>query len=75
MRLTQKGQITVPKKMRDHFGLATGTEVEFEATEAGLLIRPRKDLETQRLRAGIRSIRGTANTGLNTEKILRMTRG
>lgn len=75
MRLTQKGQITVPKRMRDQFGLATGTEVEFEATEAGLLIRPRLDLQTNRLRAGIRAVRGTADSGLDTEAILKMTRG
>lgn len=75
MRLTQKGQVTVPKRMREQFGLGTGVEVEFEATEAGLLIRPRVDSQTERLRSGIRSIRGTADTGLDTEAILKMTRG
>jgi AbrB family looped-hinge helix DNA binding protein len=75
MKLTQKGQVTVPKRMREQFGLGTGVEVEFEATEAGLLIRPRVDSQTERLRAGIRSIRGTADAGLNTETILEMTRG
>ena len=75
MRLTQKGQVTVPKRMREQFGFWTGVEVEFEATEAGLLIRPQVDSQTERLRNGIRSIRGTADAGLDTEAILKMTRG
>lgn len=74
MKLTQKGQVTVPKRMRDQFGLEVGTEVEFEATQAGLLIRPRIDLQAGRLRAGIRSIRGSADAGLDTGAILKMTR-
>jgi bifunctional DNA-binding transcriptional regulator/antitoxin component of YhaV-PrlF toxin-antitoxin module len=61
--------------MREQFGLGVGVEVEFEATEAGLLIRPCIDSQAGRLRAGIRSIRGTADVGLDTETILEMTRG
>lgn len=75
MRLTQKGQVTVPKRMREQFGLGVGVEVEFEATDLGLLIRPRKDLQAERLQAGIRAVRGTADSGLDTGAILKMTRG
>lgn len=74
MKLTQKGQVTVPKRMRDQFGLKTGTEVEFESTPAGLLLRPQSAGRVDRLAAGIRAIRGTADTGLSTHSIMRMTR-
>jgi AbrB family looped-hinge helix DNA binding protein len=74
LRLTQKGQVTVPKTMRDRFGLETGTEVEFLSTEAGLLLRPRATVKADKLKAAISSIRGTADAGLSTDAIMQMTR-
>ena len=38
MRISENGQITIPKPLRDRFGLSKGVEVEFTATERGLLI-------------------------------------
>lgn len=74
MRLTQKGQVTVPKRMRDRFGLKTGTEVEFLSTEAGLLLRPRVTAKAEKLKAAISSIRGTADAGFSTDAVMQMTR-
>ena len=37
--VSSKGQITVPKGVRDRLGLRTGTVVEFEITGAGVLLR------------------------------------
>jgi AbrB family looped-hinge helix DNA binding protein len=37
--VSSKGQVTVPKGVRDRLGLRTGTVVEFEITGAGVLIR------------------------------------
>jgi antitoxin PrlF len=28
-RMTSKGQVTIPKRIRDHLGLKPGSEVEF----------------------------------------------
>ena len=39
MRVTEQGQITIPKLLRDRFGLDCGAEVEITATEDGVLIR------------------------------------
>ena len=35
MRITAKGQVTIPKKWREKFGLWPGTEVEFVPEEGG----------------------------------------
>ncbi|UVK42265.1 AbrB/MazE/SpoVT family DNA-binding domain-containing protein [Mesorhizobium sp. AR07] len=35
MRVTTKGQVTIPKQIRDHLGIGPGSEVEFVATEEG----------------------------------------
>ena len=39
MRISQRGQVTIPKKLRDSFGMHHDVEVEIVATEDGLLIR------------------------------------
>lgn len=41
-RITTKGQITLPSSIRKRFGLGTGQQVMFEATEAGILVKPVK---------------------------------
>jgi AbrB family looped-hinge helix DNA binding protein len=35
MRVTTKGQVTIPKQIRDRMGIGPGSEVEFVATEDG----------------------------------------
>ena len=37
--ISSKGQITVPKAVRDKLGLRTGARVEFELTSDGVLLR------------------------------------
>ncbi len=39
MRISKRGQITIPKLLRDQFGLNQDAEVEITATAQGLLIR------------------------------------
>lgn len=37
--ISSKGQLTVPKRVRDRLGLRAGTTVEFELTDTGVLLR------------------------------------
>ena len=49
--LTSKGQVTIPKRIRDKLGLEAGTEVEFILDDDGSLrVRP-KEPPMKRLRA------------------------
>ena len=41
MRISERGQITIPKDLRDRFGLTHNVEVEVVPTERGLLIQKR----------------------------------
>ena len=75
MKLTQKGQVTIPKHLRNRFGLQRGVEVEFEATDAGVLIRPALHPKADRMVAAIASVRGCADAKLTTEAIMHLTRG
>lgn len=41
MRISERGQITIPKTLRDRFGMNHNVEVEITPTEKGLLIHKR----------------------------------
>lgn len=37
--VTSKGQVTIPKALRDRFGIEPGAQVDFAATEDGIRLR------------------------------------
>ncbi|MDY6769880.1 MAG: AbrB/MazE/SpoVT family DNA-binding domain-containing protein [Candidatus Nanohaloarchaea archaeon] len=41
--MTSKGQVTIPKEIREELGLREGDEVRFEETEEGYVLR--KDVD------------------------------
>ena len=45
MRISARGQITIPKHLRERFGMNHNVEVEISPTEQGLLIRKRTTAE------------------------------
>jgi len=38
-RVTRKGQVTIPKELREEFGLEEGDELRWEKTEDGIRVR------------------------------------
>jgi AbrB family looped-hinge helix DNA binding protein len=80
MRLTSKGQITIPLEIREKLGLHSGTEVEFDVIDDGVRIRKAGTQARRRkqVREWISRIRGSArNTRvqLTTDQIMALTRG
>jgi AbrB family looped-hinge helix DNA binding protein len=49
--VTSKGQVTIPKRIRDKLGLSEGTEVEFILEEDGTLHMQPKEPALTQLRA------------------------
>jgi AbrB family looped-hinge helix DNA binding protein len=39
MRVTEKGQVTIPKNVRRKLGIVPGSEVDFDLREDGALLR------------------------------------
>ena len=74
MRITSKGQVTIPLEIRDKLGLSASSEVEFEVLPDGKVFLTRVDKPTRRA-ALIRKMRGKATTRLSTDEIMRLTRG
>ena len=74
MKITTKGQVTIPQRLRRQLGLLPGTEVRFEEADGAAVIRPllsKRELIEER----IRRARGTADGGLTTDEVMRLTRG
>lgn len=76
-QVTVKGQVTIPKRVRDHLGIRPGSGVEFEVGSKGevLLRRVGRASKGSRRRSRFAAIRGTATVKLRTEEILALTRG
>jgi len=71
--MTSKGQVTIPKRIRDYLGLKPGKQVEFERTGAGTITLKAAD-ETQR-RSRFATLRGTLRPGMTADELMRLTRG
>jgi len=76
MRITSKGQVTIPKEIRDEFGLLPGTEVEFVG-EAGRVTVRKIEGSNNRGREIVECLKSASggDIPLSTEEIMRMTRG
>ncbi len=73
MRITSKGQVTIPQDIREQFGLLPQTEVEFEVVDDGVLLR--KARGRPRGRAVVEHLRGRGDVDMTTDQILALTRG
>ena len=77
MRITSKGQVTIPQEIRTRLGLLPHTQVEFELAGDHARIRKtrRSANESLRGRLALEVLRGTADTHMRTDEILALTRG
>lgn len=73
MRITSKGQVTIPKNMRDRFGLQPETEVEFIAE--GDVLRLVHSSASRRGSKLVEKMRGMATKPMSTDEIMALTRG
>lgn len=75
MRVTSKGQVTIPIEIRQALGLLPYTEVEFELMDGWVKLKKKDDGERARGRRVLEALRGRADTGMSTDEILALTRG
>ena len=74
MRVTDKGQVTIPKELRDALGIGAGTEVRFEAEGNTIVVRKVNDGPTRGSRLAGR-LRGRGDVRMSTDEIMALTRG
>jgi len=77
MRITSKGQVTIPVEIREKLGLLPDSEVEFEVV--GQTVRLRKVRrargEGRRGKSLVARLRGRGTVRMSTDEILALTRG
>jgi AbrB family looped-hinge helix DNA binding protein len=71
--VTSKGQITIPKRVRELLGIGPGSVVDFERGEDGRIVLVKVKGKTRPSRFA--RLRGHAGKGLSTDEIMAMTRG
>ena len=74
MRVSEKGQVTIPKHIRDELGIGTGTTITFERSGDTIVIRKSAEAST-RGRAIVDRLRGRGDVSMSTDEILALTRG
>ncbi len=73
-RITRKGQVTVPKAIRDHLGVREGEAVVFEILEDGQ-VRLRKSASGSQFMEAAEKLRGTLiMNGLTTDELMKQIR-
>ena len=71
--VTSKGQVTIPKQVRELLGIGPGSVIDFERGKDGRVVLVKVEGKTQPNRFA--RLRGHAGKGLSTDEILAMTRG
>ena len=74
MRVTSKGQVTIPLEIRDKLGLRASSEVEFEPLPDGKVYLTKTERPARRS-ALVKKMKGRATTRLSTDEIMKLTRG
>ena len=75
MRITTKGQVTIPVEIREKMGLLPNTEVEFELDGKGVRLRRAKTPHREgRGAAAVARLRGQATIRMSTDEIMALTR-
>jgi antitoxin PrlF len=74
VRVTEKGQVTIPKDLRDALGIGAGTEVTFERTDETIVLRKVGTGSTRGRRIADR-LRGRGDVSMSTDEIMALTRG
>jgi antitoxin PrlF len=70
VRVTQKGQVTIPLPVRRALGIEPGSDVEFELDERGARLL----VDSDRAAEEIGRMRGAGDGEMSTEEILGLTR-
>jgi AbrB family looped-hinge helix DNA binding protein len=74
MRITSKGQVTIPIAIRQRVGLLPHTEVRFEVEGDAVRILREETATGGRGERLVRRLRGRATSGMSTEQIMALTR-
>ena len=73
-QVTVKGQVTIPKRVRDYLGIVPGSGVEFEVDANGNVLFRKAGNPVQQ-QGKFAPLRGSRKTGMTTSEIMNLLRG
>ncbi len=71
MRVTTKGQVTIPRDVREALGISPETEIEFVEEEGRFYI---EKTGAPSITGKFKKLRGIASANMSTDEILKLTR-
>jgi len=74
MRVTSKGQVTIPRSIRQHLGIFSQSEVEF-VVEGNTVVLRTVEGGASRGKRLVETLRGRATVRMTTDEIMAFTRG
>ena len=70
--VTSKGQVTIPKAVRDHLGITAGTAVDFDLKDGEVVLRK---ADRERTLQRFEKMRGRYDFGMSTDQLMTLLRG
>jgi antitoxin PrlF len=74
MKITTKGQVTIPQHIRERLGLLPQTDVEWELRDEVAVLRKAPGGDRRRGYALIEHMRGRGSVRMTTDEIMALTR-
>lgn len=81
MRVTSKGQVTIPRDLRELIGIEPNSEVVFTVEDGRLMLTPKNGAEAQHekkrlagLMETLARLEGTGDPELDADALMQMTR-
>ncbi|MEI6231694.1 MAG: AbrB/MazE/SpoVT family DNA-binding domain-containing protein [Planctomycetota bacterium] len=74
MKITSKGQVTIPQEIRERVGLLPNTDVEFKISGKRVFLQKSPKTKS-RGRKLIEKLTGAGSVALSTDQIMALTRG
>ena len=73
--MTLKGQVTIPKHIRDSLGLKPGAQLDFAVNSDGDVVLHRTDTSQPHKADRFESVRGKADVKWRTQGLMNLLRG
>lgn len=75
MRITSKGQVTIPQRLRERHGLMPETEVEFVEVDGEIVLRRAGAKSKDRAQELVDRLTGTGHGTMSADEIIAISRG
>lgn len=73
--VTSKGQVTIPKPVREHLGIGPGSQIAFRRADDGSIVIEKANGTAPPRVSRFAKVRGSAGPGMTTDELMALLRG